>query len=755
MPDALDSEKTLEISKTQAPAIPLKQYALLLICVWTGVIALSLGVNLLQERLAVLEIARAEARGRIDQVLLYREWSALHGGVYVKVDEKTPPSPYLAQNPERDLKTPSGRALTLINSAYLVRQLYELALSQNKNQGRIISLKPLRPENTPDLWETKALNALEQGGAEFSAVQLLPDQDYLRLIQPLKVEKACLDCHASQGYQVGDIRGGISVQVPLEPFRAAGRQHQTIIWLSHIFLWLLGLGGISLAYSRLDQSAAKQEEIAAGLQDANQALDALINAAPLAIVALDAHGSVRLWNPAAESIFGWRATEAIGYPPPFLSEELQKEFRELFSGGLRGDKVSGEGECRHKTGIPMNISFFMSPLYRANNELSGVVIVLEDVTERRQAEGELIKANEKLKAWVFEFGHRNRDITLLNEMGDVLQACHTLDEAYTGVKQYVPQMFPELPGVLFVLNKEKSALEAAAVWGAPPHGALVFAPDECWALRRGQGHLVQDLSAGLTCRHLEGQDFKSCLCVPLVSHTETMGLFMLLKISGETAQEAVLSEPKQRLATTVAKQVALSLANLNLRNNLIDQAIHDPLTGLFNRRYMEETLEREILRVRRKGVPLGIIMVDIDHFKRVNDIFGHEAGDAMLRAVASFIKGCVRREDIACRYGGEEFILIMPEASGEITGERAEQIRQGVERLQVDYDGEILRATVSLGVAVYPLDGEQGDAVIKAADAALYRAKEGGRNRVATAGEAAGAGKPKGPLKVVKKEKDS
>ena len=722
--------------KTKGPPLGLRRYVLLLIAAWTAVVVLSLAGNLFQERQEILEIARAEARSHSEQIILYRQWNALHDGVYLAIDENTPPNSYLARKPERDLKTPSGRSLTLVNPSYMVRQLYELALRQNKLQGRLISLNPLRPENTPDFWETKALNALAQGATEFSAVEHMPDQDYLRLIEPLVVEKACLECHASQGYKVGDIRGGISVLIPLEPLRAAGIQHRLIIWVSHIFLWLLGLGGIGLASVRLGRSMAKQRGMEVDLQDANQTQEALIKAAPLAIVALDEHGSVRLWNPAAEGIFGWRASEAVGFPPPFLSENLQEEFRELFFRGLRGEPVTGEGECRHKSGLPMNISFSMSPIYKSGDELSGVVAVLEDITERKQAEEELFKANEKLKAWVYEFGHRNRDITLLNEMGDVLQACHTLEEAYAGMKRYAPLMFPDEPGVLFVVNGERKALKAAVVWGDPPHGALEFSPDECWALRMGQEHLVQDLSSGLICGHLAGEVSKNYLCVPLIAHGETLGLLLLLKNRQENPQEVAINEAKQRLATTAAKQVALSLANLNLRNTLQQQAIRDPLTGLFNRRYMEETLRREILRVQRKGAPLGIIMLDLDLFKHFNDSFGHEAGDILLKAVGSLLQTTIRREDIACRYGGEEFILILPEATMETTRERAELIRQGVQLLQVQYQGESLgQITVSLGVAGFPLQGDEGEAIIRAADAAMYQAKQGGRNRVVSAGE--------------------
>jgi len=468
-------------------------------------------------------------------------------------------------------------------------------------------------------------------------------------------------------------------------------------------------------------------------------LETLIKSAPLAIVVLDGNGSLLLWNAAAERIFGWRASEVVGQPPPFLLDHPPEDFLEFYRKGLQGEPVQVVGGCRHRNGMAMDISFSMSPLWGPQEELTGVMAVLEDITERRQMEEELFKANEKLKVWVYEFSRRNRDITLLNEMGDLLQACNTLEEAYAGAGQYLPLMFPEGSGALFIYHEKKNVLEEAARWRDFPPGPTVFPQDECWALRKGQELLVKDPASGLLCGHLAGIAAADYLCVPMVAHAENLGLLLLLKETQESSGEGPLSEAKKRLATTAAKQIALTLANLKLRNTLRLQAIHDPLTGLFNRRYMEETLEREIRRVQRKDAPLGIIMLDLDHFKNFNDSYGHEAGDTLLEALGSFLQANIRQEDIACRYGGEEFLLILPEASLEVTRQRAEKLRQGVQNLQVEYRGQPLGPiTVSLGVAVFPDHGDNVEAIIRAADAALYRAKQGGRNRVMAAGEAGG-----------------
>jgi diguanylate cyclase (GGDEF)-like protein len=362
--------------------------------------------------------------------------------------------------------------------------------------------------------------------------------------------------------------------------------------------------------------------------------------------------------------------------------------------------------------------------------------ILEDITERVQTETALHQANEELKIWIFEYGQRNRDITLLNQMSDMLQACLTIDEAYAGLARFGKLLFPRESGALFIFNGDKNLLETAATWGKKLTSARQFAPEDCWALRQSQEYLVTESQGNPLCPHMGSEVPGGYLCVPLAAHGETLGLLLVqgTPAKGDDLVEDGLSESKQRLAVTAAKQMALALANLNLRHSLFLQAIHDPLTGLYNRRYMEDTLEREIYRVQRKDAPLGLVMLDLDHFKRFNDTFGHEAGDTLLREVSHYLKHHIRQGDIACRYGGEEFLLILPEASLETTRQRAEKLRQGVQRLEVEYLGRSLGTiTVSVGVAVFPEHGSSMDEVIRAADAALYRAKQEGRNRVVAA----------------------
>lgn len=354
--------------------------------------------------------------------------------------------------------------------------------------------------------------------------------------------------------------------------------------------------------------------------------------------------------------------------------------------------------------------------------------------ERKQAEEELRQANEKLIGWVNELQQRNHETTLLSEMSELLQACLTVEEAYSVITQLVQPLFPDLPGGLFMIAASKNLAEAVATWGTTVTSQNLFSTSECWAMRRGRSHVVVDTSNGLCCNHLHPASEGSSLpaeycCVPLMAQGEALGTLYLNSLKG-----GQLTEAKQRLAVTVAEQVALALANLKLRETLRGQSIRDPLTGLFNRRYLEESLERELHRARRNQHSMGIIMLDVDHFKQFNDTFGHEAGDALLQELGLLLQRYTRGVDIACRYGGEEFLLLLPEASLDITRQRAEQLREEVKQLKVQYHRQLLGPiTLSLGVAILPEHGTTARSVIQAADTALYSAKAEGRDLVVTA----------------------
>lgn len=359
----------------------------------------------------------------------------------------------------------------------------------------------------------------------------------------------------------------------------------------------------------------------------------------------------------------------------------------------------------------------------------------EKVIERTS---ELSKTNDQLALRVMEIERQNMEAGMLNKMGELLHTCDTLEEAYSVVTHSASQLFPNDSGVLFIINASRNLLESVLVFGNPPQMDHVFPPHECWALRRGRLYNAEDVSTGLLCRHLRDSG-NGHICLPLMAHGEALGVLHLLSGPSDNTQDSTglpAAKRRMRLLLSVAEHISMTVANLRLREILRNLSIRDHLTGLFNRRYMEESLEREHLRAKRSNTSLGIIMFDIDHFKQFNDVFGHDAGDALLRELGIFLRQNIRGSDIICRYGGEEFIIIMPETTLEIVRQRAEYLKEETKHLQVQYNHQPLSAvTLSLGVAVFPEHGLTTQAVVQAADAALYRAKETGRDRVCVAHE--------------------
>jgi diguanylate cyclase (GGDEF)-like protein len=238
-----------------------------LILIWTVILGVSLFWNISQHNRTVEEQARIIARTAFEKDVLYRKWNSGHGGVYVFVTSDSQPNPYLKDIPNRDLTTNAGEMLTMINPAYMSRQVFELQVKDMGVFSHITSLRPIRPENKADVWETAALQAFETGAKEKSGVTRIDGNNYLRLMQPLMVDEKCLKCHASQGYSVGQVRGGISETVPLAPIYAAGQDAEKTLILAHLGIWFIGILGIFWSTRVMHRSLVRQTEAEQNLKD--------------------------------------------------------------------------------------------------------------------------------------------------------------------------------------------------------------------------------------------------------------------------------------------------------------------------------------------------------------------------------------------------------------------------------------------------------------------------------------------------------
>ncbi len=355
--------------------------------------------------------------------------------------------------------------------------------------------------------------------------------------------------------------------------------------------------------------------------------------------------------------------------------------------------------------------------------------------ERKQGLLKLTGAQQNIQKRLADLEQHNIENSLLNELGDLLQVCRTVDEAYPVIARYAQQLVPVGSGALYLVHETDDPVERVAAWGETPPAETELVFNECWALRRGRLHVVQDSRNDLNCAHLRAPLPNKYLCIPLIAQGDTIGLLHLRPVKGETATLTSHLEDYQRVSQVIAEQIALALSNLSLRDKLRSQAIRDPLTGLFNRRYMEETLDREIRRAARHGTPVSVVMFDIDHLKQVNDSFGHDAGDIILQNLGDLLMKAFRGEDVPCRYGGDEFTIVLPEATVSESFRRAEQFREAFKKMDFSLEGRHFGPlTLSIGIAAFPEHGATVERLLQTADAASYSAKIQGRDRVMIGG---------------------
>ena len=351
--------------------------------------------------------------------------------------------------------------------------------------------------------------------------------------------------------------------------------------------------------------------------------------------------------------------------------------------------------------------------------------------ERTSSQRALGKANAQLEEQMSELKTRARESVLLNDLGEILQVSPTIAETSKVLPQFMSQLFPGVSGAIYSLKESRNQLDIIGSWGDIVM-TQTFAPSECWALRKGRAHLVGE-GPVLICDHVAGLPGTSSICVPMMRQGDAIGIVHLRRT------EVPIDVKFASFAKMVSDQISLSLANLRLQESLRTRAIRDPLTGLFNRRYMEESLDREIRRAARKGTSTGVMMLDVDHFKQFNDTFGHAGGDALLQHLATLMTSLFREEDIVCRYGGEEFTVIISETDEVNLQRRAEELREAVKTLHVRLNGQPLgRVSVSAGIALASTHGGTVETLLAAADHALYQAKHKGRDRVVSASERTG-----------------
>ncbi|MFT4058206.1 MAG: diguanylate cyclase [Legionella sp.] len=364
-----------------------------------------------------------------------------------------------------------------------------------------------------------------------------------------------------------------------------------------------------------------------------------------------------------------------------------------------------------------------------HNEIKGLVHNVRDITNKVKEHSALQESNEKLSEGLKELQLKNKQITLLVDMSDILLAASSQDELSKVMAKYAKQLLHFSSGYLYIMHPSKNYLEKAIDWGNPENQEEIFTPEQCWGIRLGRVHEISEQRKELICEHIKEdiQKTSTLICVPLMAQNDIYGL-LYLEIHNPSFK---FSNEEYLIITAFTELTALALANVRLRENLRYQSIRDPLTGLYNRRYLEDALFKQIHQAERDHFSFAILMLDLDHFKKINDTHGHDAGDAVLKAVSEMLDSAIRQGDVASRYGGEEFVLMLHNIDMENAKNRAKSICSNVTKLQLKYGAQqVGPMSVSIGIAIYPNDSKDQEELIEQADKALYIAKKSGRNCV-------------------------
>jgi len=471
------------------------------------------------------------------------------------------------------------------------------------------------------------------------------------------------------------------------------------------------------------------DQVAPALIESELRYRRLFEAAKDGILIVDGDtGIVTDVNPFLIDFLGYSRDEIIGKAfwefGPFRDTAASKsKFRQLHHVEyLKYDNLP----LQSKAGEVRNVEF-VTNLYLVGDRRV-IQCNIREITDRLRVEDGVRKEHEEMASVVTALKQRDVEMQAINRMNDLLQTCTVKEEAYKVISLMAGDLFDLRPGAVAIVHPEDQHLETVSRWGGEVHMEAVFKIQDCWAMRRGQPHEVSGTGEGLPCAHFSAQPDGGTYCLPLTVQGETLGL---LTLTGKSAQADGTERNYHALAQSMGEAVKLSLSNLRLREKLREQATHDSLTGLFNIRYLDEYLPRELHRALRAQSPLCVVMFDLDHFKRLNDTLGHHAGDGMLRDVGVLLTETLRQSDMAIRYGGEEFLIVLPDSALAAAMQCVDQIRTGINAIVIpEANGRVGQMTVSVGVAMAGEHGATARELIRAADNALYSAKQGGRDRV-------------------------
>ena len=453
---------------------------------------------------------------------------------------------------------------------------------------------------------------------------------------------------------------------------------------------------------------------------------ALLLDSPIVTAIIDSQGKFTTVNNSLCHYLGYTKEELLTktFQEVTLPEDLPKQMV-LMNKVIKGELPFFQIDKRHIHKDGHLIWTLVTVISINGDKTQEFITQYQDISERKKSEVLMMKLNNSLQTTLNEIKIREQKEALINKMNDSLQICDNCTEAYPRISLFAKQLFPDLNGALAIL-KNKNDMKVIEQWGQENLIKPLFSAHDCFGNRSGNVNVVSETNNDISCNHYLTIPQGAQMCLPLIVQDKNIGCIYLYSNKDKT-----ISKLQQELALTFANSVKLTLANLSLRELLRESSIHDPLTGLYNRRYLDETLPRELQRAQRNNTKLFVILSDLDFFKKFNDNYGHDAGDEVLKMIGALFKRRLRGSDVICRFGGEEFLLYIIDNNMENVLTRLEGIRKEIKNTEIIYkDQKLPQITISVGVAFAPDHGTIAKELIIAADKALYKAKELGRDRI-------------------------
>ena len=685
--------------------VRIRRWARAVMVLWAVILLVSLGWNIHIMREHELDRTRTSIRTHYMKDLTLRQWVSRHGGVYVPVSEHTKPDPYTDFLPDRDVVTQSGRRLTLLNPALVLRQYYEMAEKEFGIRSHLFSRKPLNPQNDASPIEVRALQRFTDGRQELWRTQPIGGEPYMRLMRPIFVKERCLKCHGHQGYEVGQVAGGVSVAVPLQ--ETAVTSEYLALTVGHAIFFVLGLVGIGGGARLLERQVTARDESEAHTV-------AVLGATRDAVITIAPDHRVRYWNSRAEAIFGWEAGTMTGQPlETFLTDDAITRIRDAVAGTSGADR-SFETTARHRNGEPFPVELVVAPVTQAGQ--SAYSILIRDITQRKADEQRLRREYESqhIIARVLETAVAPKPFEA--RLQDVLDTILS-----------TPWLSIQAKGMIFLADSESRELRLAASQGigenvyracqTVPYGECLcgIAATEQQLLHRACVNTEHS-------RQFPGMHNHGHYIVPIESEHRLLGLLNLYIDPGHERKP-----DEEEFLTALGHTLGAMIERHEAEQQLHYNAYYDNVTGLPNRGLFMDRLNLCIRRrARNPDYLFAVLFCDLDRFKNINDSLGHAAGDEVLRTLGERLRSCVRPNDTVSRLAGDEFTLILDGIEDRADGLRvAERVHEAMAR-PFPIDGKEIFCSVSIGVALGDTqDYADADQLLRDADIAMYRSKTG------------------------------